>query len=556
MRLAHPDPHSLPRPAQRWTWRWGLVLLLVLSAAAWLRLAGIAWGLPDATHPNYSFHPDEAFHLQWARMLVAGELVPQHFMYGGTLHYTVLNAAYRYGNLLAATLGAFNPLASAIASARYCAAVFSLLTIVLVAATGARLFDARTGCIAALVMALAPAPVFLAQNLRPDQLASLFAALLCWQAALIYTGTTRDDRRLFLLAGLAVGLAVALRFPLIAFGIAPLAGWLCRPAAEPRRLASLGRLGGLLVLGALAGYALGSPHTLLHWQAALDGLRLQQGYQQGPFLDTLDDSGTVWHVLWLLPREALGTPFYLLALGGMGLGLWYRRRALWLLMASVLPYWLGTTLVSWTVMRYGLPATPVLALLAAAGLCEVAACGRRGWALATVLLAGAVLWTGLADVAFLNVQATTNVRDQVAAWLAARATPTSSYVSFRLYALEDFYAPATPSGHYAASLDVTGTADPLVIENKRDPLITDLIVPEPLYRGLDRWGAVHPHRGAQRLHQLLRANGAYRLEREFKVPVMLLGRDFSTLFRSQDFFIINPGFRLYHRVEDASPDAP
>ena len=539
-----------------WSRGWRAALLLVMAVAAALRLAGIEWGLPTAAHPAWSFHPDEAFHLDWARRLAAGQLIAQHFQYGGTLHYTLLNACYRYATVLADHLGGVNPLANAILFARYCACVFSLVTVALVAHIGARLFDVRTGVTAALLLALAPAHVFLAQNLRPDELSGLLATLLLWLGALIYGGTPATDRRLFIAAGLLLGLAVALRFPLIAFGIAPVAGWVCREARGSLPLARLWPLGLVLVLAMLVGYALGSPHSLLYWRVMLDGLRLQAGYQQGPFLDTLDESGTVWHTLWLLPREALGTPTYLLALLGAGLGLRYRRCAPGLLTASVLPYLLGTTLVSWTVVRYSLPATPLLALLAAAALHELWQRGRVMRALAAVLLTGSVLWTGAADIAFAKVQAGPNVRDKVADWLAARATPASSYVAFRLYALQEFYATTAPAGHYSAWLDVSGPSDPLVIETKKNPVITDLIVPEPVYRGLDRWGQRHPHPSARKLHQLLRPDGHYRLVREFKVPATLFGIDFTDHFRSQDFFVINPGFRLYTRVSEASPGAP
>lgn len=554
--MRSPESNARDNAAPCWSWRWRLALLLVLAGAAALRLAGIEWGLPNAAHPAWSFHPDEAFHLDWARRLAAGEPIAQHFQYGGTLHYTVLNACSRYGQLLAEILGGFNPLANAILVARYCATLCSLLTIALVAAIGARLFDARTGVVAALLLALAPAHAFLAQNLRPDELAGLFASVLLWLGTLVYRGQARTDRRLFLLGGLVLGLAVALRFPLIAFGIAPVAGWLCREARGSFPFARLWPLCLWLVLAMLAGYALGSPHTLLYWRVVLEGLRLQAGYQQGPFLDTLDDSGSAWHMLWLLPREALGTPTYLLALLGVGLGIACRRRSHWLLTASVLPYLLGTSLVSWTVVRYSLPATPALALLAAAGLRELGQRGRVTGALAGLLLSGSVLSTGAADIAFARMQAGLNVREQVAAWLADRTRPDATYVAFRLYALQEFYAPVTPAGHYSAWLDVSGPADPLVIESKSDPVITDLIVPEPVYRGLDRWGEAHPHPSARKLYRLLRPDGRYRLEREFRVPVTLFGIDFSSRFRSQDFFVINPGFRLYRRLADASPGAP
>ena len=68
-----------------------IILLAVVALGLGLRLYGIRWGLPDAAHPGYSYHPDETLNLVWARWLVEGNIIPKQFIYGGTFYYTIVN---------------------------------------------------------------------------------------------------------------------------------------------------------------------------------------------------------------------------------------------------------------------------------------------------------------------------------------------------------------------------------------------------------------------------------------------------------------------------------
>lgn len=523
--------------------RWVPVLLLgILGVAAMLRLWGVHWGLPDELRPAYSYHPDEAFHMAWARLLVQGQYMAQHFMYGGTLHYTVLNAYWRYANWLAPMLDGVNPLANALLVGRWCVVGFSLLTLVVVAAIGRRLVDWQTGLLAAAFLALAPAHVFLAQNVRPDELGTLLAALFGLLGAQVLRGKAAGDARLFLLGGLLAGVATGLRFPLVAFGIAPLAGLLLREGLGVLRRAETWRLVVLQSLLALAGYLLASPHSVLEpgWLGA--GLGLQQHYQSGLFLDAIDGSTGLRAVWWLLLREALGPPIYALTLTGMLAGLVLRRRATLLVVLVALPYLVATTFVTWLVVRYTLPAVPFLALAAAIGWRALAA--RMPW-LAGGVLAAALCWTLVANLAFARVQAAPNARLQVGEWLAAAGHAGSTAVAFRNYPLEDFYSPPLPAGMSGLAVNLGEDADPATVLAR--PEVEFLVVPEPIYRGLDRLGSQHPRAATRKLGELLGQSEAFQLALELKPPVVLAGIDFSHWFRSQDFFVINPGFRVYRR---------
>lgn len=517
-------------------------LLLVLVVGGWLRTHGINWGLPDAAHPGWSYHPDEVFHAEWARSLAKGDFIPQHFMYGGTLHYTVLNAFWRYADLFRAQLGGVNALANTLLVGRWCVVGFSLLTIVVVAATGRRLLDPATGLVAAALIALAPAHVFLAQNVRPDELGTLLAALAGLLGVAAFRGGGLGDRQIFVLGGVLMGVSSALRLPLAAFGVAPIAGLL---ASKGWRALADRRVWALLLTEAgcaTVSYAVASPHTFLNLETVRAGFELQASYQTGVFLDGIDSSTGPRAFLWPLLREALGGPGYFLAVLGIVAGLWWRRRETMLLLGMTLPYLLPITLATWLVVRYTLPAVPFLVLLGALGWRE---CARRLPLVSSLVLASAIGFTLLGDVAFARIVAGPNVRDQLAHWLVREVPAGDTIVSFRMYGDDEFFTPTMPPGVKFALVDVTGAFDPRVLATRSD--IGYLIVPEPVYRGLDRLAQSHPYSGVRHLGELLAPAGAYELLKEFKLPVGLAGLDFSAWFRSQDFFIINPGLRVYRR---------
>mgnify|MGYP005815945263 CR=1 FL=1 len=539
-----PSQHLRPSaPRRSLHRRAGFSLALVVIAAAALRLAGIHWGLPNALHPDFSYHPDEAYHVLWARWLVEGRLIPKHFMYGGTLHYTVLNAYWHYGRIFAAWLGGIDPLADALLFGRCCVVLFSLLSIAVTAAIGQRLFGPKTGLLAAAILGVAPAHVFLAQNVRPDELATLFAALIVYIGATILRGDPIHDLRGFVLAGILTGLAIALRAPLAAFGVAPFAAYLLRDRVL--RAVPLARLAFAAGLGLLGGYALGSPHSFLHGQALLDGLAIQRGYQTGAFPDAVGRGSGVYQYGWRMLREALGPPFQLLASAGLLLALFTRRReALYLVLAGT-PYFAATTLVSWVVVRYTLPLTPLLALLAATAVRELARAGRLGAGVALAWAALGFVFTTLGDLAFLNVERSTNVRERVTAWIRETVPPGSALVSLWEYPGDYFYSPPLPSGYRAGAFVLDEKADPRTLEGVG---IDYLVVAEPIYGNLDRLGAAHPKPGVRALRPMLAPGGPFVLEREFSVPVTFAGIDFGAGFRSQDFMIINPGIRVYRRI--------
>lgn len=526
------------------------VLALILLLAAVLRLAGVHWGLPDGAHPDYSYHPDEALTILWARWLAHGTFIAKQFIYGGTLYYSMLNAYFYYGRLLSPVLSGMGPMADTILVGRYFAVLFSLLTVVLVYQTGKRLFDTATGLLAAAFLAISPAHIFLAQNIRPDEFGTLLAVLLLYLSALILRGQAAQDRRNFAATGLALGVAIALRFPLAALGIGPVLAWLLREQAASwgaRIKALLWWRVTLLVAAACIAYAIASPHSLTHFDRLLQGLQVQRSYQTTVFADAVDRGPRIYQYGWLMLREALGSPLYFLALAGLALACVRSTASRLLVLVLVAVCFLPLTVVSWVVVRYTLPMVPLLLLLAADFVVAAARRDRSYRHAAYLVLVGTASWTLLADAAFLKVETGENVRDLAADWIRGQVPQGATIVEVQGYDGDVYLNPVIPGGYRGVPYVVgPGSVSQLTAAG---PDHDYLVLSGGIYRNMDRLGARNPQQGAYALQQALEG-GRYRLAAEIAEPVRIFGIDFSDQFASQDYQIVNPGERIYRFEPD------
>jgi hypothetical protein len=120
---------NIPATNRRWT---HVGLGIAVCTGLVLRLYGIQWGLPNAVHPHYSYHPDEMLHLVLGRWLAEGEIIDRHFYYRRTLYFSLLNSYVFFGDRLAGVLGGFNDLANSISFGRYFLVGIATLMIFLV----------------------------------------------------------------------------------------------------------------------------------------------------------------------------------------------------------------------------------------------------------------------------------------------------------------------------------------------------------------------------------------------------------------------------------------
>jgi len=530
-----------------------VILALILLLAAALRLAGVHWGLPDAAHPDYSWHPDEPLPILWAHWMAQGHFIAKQFIYGGTLHYSILNAYYHYGTLLAPILGGISPLANTILVGRYVVVAASLLTIFLVYLTGRQLFGVAAGLLAAAFLALSPVHIFLAQNVRPDEIGTLFVVALLYLSALILRGDAARDRRHFIAAGLVLGGAMALRLPLAVFGIGPMLACLLRercagPAAWPWALLCRRLL--LLGLAAIAAYAVCSPYSLLHPDWLIQGLQVQKQYQTSVFADAIGRGPGIYQYGWLTLRQALGLSLYALALAGVLLACCRPQPGRLLILVPALCYFILLAFINWIVVRYTMPLAPLLALLAAS-LVVAAVQGRPGWCypLYAAVIA-ALAWTLAADLAFLRVQAGRNVRDLASDWIVAHTPAGAAIVDVQQYQGDVYLNPVIPAGYVHNVYLLSGGMDPQILTqgDGHDYLILN----QGLYDNMERLRPGELSPAIDALRQVVHG-GAYRLEAQIARPVEFFGIDFSDEFTSQDYQIINPGQRIYRFVAAPAP---
>lgn len=418
---------------------WGLVgLATVLAVGLTLRLVGLTWGLPDATH-LFSYHPDEFHSLHGAFALAFGDANPHFFNYGSLYLYLVaLAAALAHGDLFASVAQAVPggpALPEAVRAwtldARVVTVVMALGTIVVVWGIARTLWGERAGLTAALLLALAPLHVLHSHYATVDVPGTFFVALaLLFSVRMVRARTLRNAAW----AGVAAGLAASVKYsgglvlvaPLTAWGVA----WWQTRAPEAAERSSLAALLLPPVL-ALAAFAATSPYTFLDWPNAWRDISFELAHMRtgdDPWMLAIYPSGWVFHLSGL----ALGTGFAMLAAAAVGLAVviaeGHHTSAPLAVFALV-----GFAVTAGAQVRYAryeialLPAVAVLA----AGVLSLERRNDGSTALTAVaraltialLLVGSVTGAALVDQALLRALVQPDARDVGLQVIAARVPP-------------------------------------------------------------------------------------------------------------------------------------
>lgn len=526
-------------------WAHAALLTIVLLLALGLRLYGVEWGLPTADHPAYSYHPDETATLVWAELLAKGEIISRQFVYGGTFYFSVLNASITFGRIFSESLGGINLLADSILFGRMVLVMLALTTIWLTYRIGTLLHDRATGLIAALFLAINPAHIFWAQRLRVDEMAAFCATLVFYFAARLLKDK-KIERRQYVYAGMAVGVAMATRIPLVVFALTPVAAHLLRQCKRPdfshwRRLFDSDLLA--FYAAAAAALVVFSPHSFLYFDKLLDGMRVTMMFESTPFPDAFERGPRLFQYGVLLLPQALGIPIFVLGVAGVVWACVQRRRENVLTLIAIAPYFLLLGLASWVVVRYTLPLAPLFTLAAAWLVREVSILYVRARTAILVTVTLAVAWTLASDLAYLRVAAGADVRDVAAAWIREHTEPDARIAVVWGYQGDYYFSPviAPPRTMVAWTNKITDTG---VLLEPAAP--HHLIMNEYTYKNMDRLGDRHPFEWYRELNESL-ASSDYRLLREFKHRYEFLGIDFSWCFSAFDFSIVNPGIRIYTR---------
>ncbi len=345
-----------------------LPLICVLALALALRLWGITWGLPSATH-YFSYHPDESVVLETSSLTMnvfAGRLLPHFYNYGSLQLYLVC-----FANTLAALFGAVDIVPKNFAGwypqwakmylfGRLLTVGMGVGTVWTTYALGAALWGRRAGLAAALILAVTPLHAQQSHFLTVDVPATFWGMLsLLWSARL----ATDDPKPLkaALLAGLFAGLAAATKYNM-ALAVLPLL-IACVLNSSPSRFGRVAACCGVGSTAFLLAFFAACPGALLETGTFLKDVRFEAVHVQNADDSTFRDTGNgfVYHITHNLDA-GLGLPLLVLALASVGYALYKHQRGDGLLAAFALPYYILISLAAVRYARYTIPLLPILAL--------------------------------------------------------------------------------------------------------------------------------------------------------------------------------------------------
>jgi len=394
------------------------VLLLALALRVW----GLTWGLPSATH-YFSYHPDESVVLEAASSptmnVFAGRLLPHFYNYGSLQLYLVC-----FANTLAALSGAidivpknyavWHPQWAKMYLVGRCLTVgMGVGTVFAVYRVGERLWGRRAGLLAALTLAVMPLHTQHSHFLTVDVPATFWAMLSLLWAVRLATGDPKPWRAA-LWAGVFAGLAAATKYNL-ALAFLPLVA-ACVVTRQPKAL-TLGLPAFVLA------FLLACPGAILEHAAFLRDLRFEASHVQNGDDPTFRNTGSgfVYHVARNLDA-GLGLPLLLLALVSVGYALYKHERGDGLLAAFALPYYVLISLAAVRYARYTIPLLPVLALWVGRIGVDGSRLSRLALRRAAAVGGAAVLaWTLFAALWLIEPMAATDPRDRAYAWIQAHA---------------------------------------------------------------------------------------------------------------------------------------
>jgi hypothetical protein len=337
--------------------RWALAVLGISLLALGLRLWGIKTGLP------YAYNSDENAHfVPRAIGLFGHNLNPQYFNNPPAytyLLYIVYGIWYGGGQALSHTFASDPTQVWVIARAT--AAVLGTVAVWLLYLCGARLFNRRTGLLAAGLMAVAFLPVFYAHLALNDVPTLAPVTFSLWgTAGILRYGRRRD----YVIAGIGLGLASATKYtggivvlPLIAAAVYHYRD----SGGNSRALVGIATAGVL----ALVAFIVADPYAVLDFSAFHTGIAHQSAASDDSTgkLGLTHGSGITYY-LWTL-TWGLGWVPALAALGGT-IGLWWsERRMIVVLVPAVIVFLLFMGSQGRYFGRWLMPVLPIFCLLGA-----------------------------------------------------------------------------------------------------------------------------------------------------------------------------------------------
>lgn len=303
--------------------------------------------------------------------------------------------------------------------------VYAVMSVPLAYKLGKRVFGEQVGLLGAWLSVLSPLAVAHARLVRTDSPAAFYGLLSLWLCMKLYD-RPRIDRQM--LAGLAIGLAVATRYFMVALAVALLAVdgllvWRYRSSTNNRLLLAI--FAGLVAIG--LGFALSTPYFFLDFGTAMQNLQVEaRSTHLGA--DGLSPVGNLWFYISKAIPGAMTWPTALLAAVGLLIALW-KPRPKQILLALFVGIFLGGISLSplhWH--RWIIQIIPVLALFSASTLDRIVAFfsrtvpSRIGTLVAVLLVSVWPLWhTTLVGIQGFNPSTRVLARE----WILANIPPGS-----------------------------------------------------------------------------------------------------------------------------------
>ncbi len=454
--------NAAPTPSRLPNWLVYLLLAALLAAGLALRTWSVGFDYGAGSHPDErstacfyaaALRMPDSWDQFWEPhqsplnpLWSISEQRPRSFTYGhfplylGTAAGEGLHAlaplAERLGvgENITSVMARANASCDAIAIAgRLLMALLDTLTIIFVFLLGRRLFGRDAGLLAAALYTFTAQAVQLSHFFAMDPASTTFTVMAIWGAVVMV-----QERywRGVIIAGVGAGLAIASKFSALPILAAPVVASLCILYAERKEsraagLAPSGRVQLFALLGipvalALAGLAffLTSPYAILDWRNFLQATLVEQGAMVRGVADmpfTRQYRNTIPYLYFIQQQVVwgMGPVLGIVALGGVGWGLWSFFATLWqmirgrlisratlsalLVWAWLIPYFGLTGAFLAKFNRYMSPVLPFVMILTAGMLIALLKRPirwqrRLGGALATIALLGAIFWS----VAYVN----------------------------------------------------------------------------------------------------------------------------------------------------------
>ncbi len=250
---------------------------------------------------------------------------------------------------------------------RFLVIFYAVAAIPFVYLVGRRAFGERVAFIGAALSTLYPVAILHTQMVRTDSIALFFGALALWLCLRVYDRPTVSNQ---LWAGLAIGLAISTRYFMVAL----------IPVLLAANIFALRRDQGRVIVAASLGLAMAAttfvvttPFFFLDFKAAWMSVTNEARSTHLGHDGLSPSENLLWYLKVAIP-SVITWPQAVLGAVGAGLVALRRRPEQLLLLGFVIVFLVGISLSSLHWKRWIIPILPVLALLVAYAIVEVA-----GW---------------------------------------------------------------------------------------------------------------------------------------------------------------------------------